>query len=381
MLKILYVSIGSFWNNACMKNFQHHDLLFKYMDELESIIVDIAIPMQGPSHLSRLLDGNGMHLVQSVWRDDIQFIVHPSLKDIKNYDCMIINGSENFQDIELLNGSILSGEEISKWVINKAEESLKNGIPVILYDQDNYVNERLGSKDATKNLAYMLFRKFRLIKGFYLTGPFKFGQQMLVGENKAINEYTYIPFVVDDDISLNIKSLNEKSYFVKYAGNNYHRDNFIDYFIHSSKYGNVLVNGSGWRSVSREYSDNNRIQFKPKFPLTYEKVNDYYGDSVIGLYGTTNIESFRNYGHYTLRIREFYQAGIPFAVEDLDYLQNLNLFPGYNIFEQIDLFGTMNGNNHEYINMVEEQRRIIKENFSARYYSKILYDIIKRGVN
>ena len=380
MLNILYVSIGSFWKNACMKNYQHHDLLFKYMNEIEPIKVTIGVPVQGPCHLKKLLEGSGNHLLQKVWRDDIPFEVFDHLQLDTTCDCMIINGSENFYDLDLGNSHFLNGYEISEEVIRTAEEMLRLNKPVVLFDQDNYINEVLGSnKDSSKNLTFCLYDKFKRDPNFYLTGPFRYGSDM-ESSKELFNEYTFIPFVVDPEDKSEISKLSEKQYVTKYTGNNYHRDNFIDYFVECSKYGKVLVNGSGWKPASRDLKDNENLEFKPKFPLTYEKVTNYYKEALFGLYGTTNIDSFRKYGHYTLRLREFYQAGIPIVVEDLEYLSNLIPF-GVNdksVKGQISRIAEIHNQDY-YESIVEYQRNIIASEFSAIKYADTLYDIVKGG--
>ena len=377
-MKILYISIGSFWNCACMKNYQHHDLLFKYINRIEPSEVVIGVPVQGPSYLKSLLSSGNVNRLQKIWRDDINFNVSADLQLLNSScDCMVINGSENFQDIELPNSTILNGDEISKLVIDTAAEMLAKNKPVVLFDQDNYINEKLGSDDKSKNLAFCLFNKFKSDKNFYLTGPFKYGNRM-ESSKELYNEYVFIPFVVDPEEACKPINISDKSYITKYAGNNYHRDNFIDYFVECSKYGNVLVNGSGWKQVSRNIKNNENLEFKPKFPLTYEKVVPYYQDALLGLYGTTNIPSFRDYGHFTLRIREFYQAGIPIIVEDLEYLDDLFLFKDSerSVASQVKRIVGINKQEY-YESIVEHQRELICNKFSAIKYAKILYNLLK----
>lgn len=364
---LMYVSCASFWKNACIKPFQHHDILLKYINRMLPLNIHIALPMSGDTYFKDLLETGNQKRVMSTWQE-LPYKVYPTLYD-GPIDGMLINGNGSTWDYTLPDGTEISAKEACDYLVEKAIYCKENNLPVILYDPDNFVNFMDGKNDNVStedtNYTYRIYNELKDYDRFTLASPFEFGTS--VHHKSEI----FIPFTLDKEIKTEIKDYDERSYFTKYCGSNYHRDHFVDYFNKCSKYGKVQVVGSGW---SKYKVENDNIEWKFKFPLTTEKVYDYYSDAKIALYGTT--KDFSKHGHYTLRIREFYEAGIFVIPENLDYMINSICLDNYKVttddLDNLDI----NYIRNNYKSLVSEQREKLIKKFDAEQYARKVVELL-----
>lgn len=374
---LMYVSCGSFWKNACIKPYQHHDILLKYVNRILPLNIHIALPMSGETYFKDLLNTGNQSKVMSTWQE-LPYKVYPKLYD-GPIDGMLINGNGSTWDYVLPDGTEISAKEACDYLVEKAIYCKDNNLPVILFDPDNFVNFMDGKNDEAStedtNYTYRIYNELKDYDKFTLASPFEYGTS--VHHKSEI----FIPFTLDKEINTEIKKFSERNYFTKYVGSNYHRDHFVEYFNKCSKYGNVQVVGSGWSKYKKQYPN---INWKFKFPLTTEKVYDYYSDSKFALYGTT--KDFSKHGHYTLRIREFYEAGVFVIPENLDYMVNSICLEGDHKFTIDDIMENRLNNyfSSELINriddlyekLVKEQRQKLIKKFDAEQYARKVVELL-----
>lgn len=365
-MNILYISIGSFWKNAALKFFQHHDALFNAMQKyIPDMQIHLGVPMKGATYLRKLIEDHNDTRVIDTWKN-LPYHVYPDLYT-GDYDAMIINGSEDFQDVQAPYRTIPT-QEIYDYIYNKALACIHDDKPCILFDPDNYINENI-CVDPDKNLARRVHDAMKNYKKYFLAGPFELGV-----DRDSYNSYVFTPFTInpDDHVSPTIRPLSERRYITRYVGNNYMRDNFFPYFDELSNYGKVQVVGSGW---TKYHSQNSKIEWTAKSPLTTDKVADFYGNSMVGLYGTTTRPSFRKGGHYTLRIREYYQAGI-LVIPEADHILASKREFGITTNDLNDLH-LDSIYDQTYDELVKYQRSQILEFFNADGYAQLWCELLQ----
>ena len=373
---IVYVSIASFWKNSCIKPYLHHDVIFKYLNRIKPITIHIALPMPGSEYFKKLIDTGRDNRVLTSWRE-LPYKVHKSLY-CGDMDCLFINGNGGFQgDVEDYNGEKFTPKQIADYIVNLALQCKINNLPVVLYDPDNFITFCDGKKKdniSTEETNYT-YRVYQLLKDYdklILASPFEFGLN-----SECKNKEIFVPFTLDKEVCGDIKPLSEREFFTRYVGSNYYRDNFVPYFKKCSEFGPTEVAGAGWTHYYEECAD---VIWRRKFPLTNESVYPHYSNSKIGLYGTTS-ESFLGYGHYTLRVREFYEAGTFIIPEKYDYMINSICTDFFKLNIEDDIMNSdhnpLDGITDEIYNeIVQEQRVKLVEKFDAQQYAELLAERI-----
>lgn len=364
---LMYVSSASFWKNACIKPYQHHDVLLKYLNRIMPLEIHIALPMSGDSYFKDLLETGNKSRVMSTWRD-LPFHIYPTLYD-GPIDGMLINGNGATWNYTLPDGTEVSDIEACDYLVNRAIECRENGLPVILFDPDNFVsfidgNADNKSFDKRVNFCYRIYEELKDYDKFTLASPFEYGSMIQhPGE-------IFMPFTLDKEIQTEIKPLSERSCFTKYVGNNYYREHFVEYFKSCARFGVTEVYGSGWTHFHESCPE---VAWKHKFPLTTDRVYDFYSDSQIGLYGSP--PPLTKLGHYTLRVREFYEAGTLIVPEDVEHLKSAICIDFFNVNIQNDILGSdtnpLEGlTDSLYEEIVQEQRAKLIKKFDAEQYAQ-----------
>ena len=366
---LVYISQGTFWKNAKMKTFEHQDVLFKKINEIIPLEVHIGLPMYGDTYLRRLIYDNNDKMVMKTWRNYIPYKIYDGFYE-GDKDCVFINGCETFNEVLTPKGIKYSNEDMFNYIIEICNECKDNNKPIILYDPDDFIHQNFLQNQSISRIIYDNYKNYNK---FYLMGPFYKGI-----ESECKNDYVFVPFGLDPDIvSSEIKPKSERNYIVKYVGNNYFRENFVPYFIEASKYGKVKVNGHHWTKIARDNSKFENLEFGRAFPLTVDNTVDYLSDSIIGLYGTFKKESYnvnRERGHFCLRIREFYQAGLFIIPEDLDYLKETVSIDNITT-SNISSFN-FNMSDTEYRILVKRQREKLLKTFDITKYAKYIVENI-----
>lgn len=371
---LMYVSTASFWKNACIKPYQHHDLILKYLNRILPLEIHIALPMSGDTYFKNYLKTGNKSRIMSTWRD-LPFHVYPELYS-GPIDGMLINGNGATWDYTLPDGTFVSKKDAADYLVKRALECRENGLPVILYDPDNFVsfidgNEGTLGFGKEVNYSYRIYEALKDYDKFTLASPFEYGTTIQhPGE-------IFIPFTLDKEVKVPIKPLSEREYFTRYVGSNYYREHFIEYFKKCAGYGRTQVCGSGWTKFYKECPE---IEWKHKFPLTTENVYDFYSNAKVGLYGAPPV--LAKSGHYTLRVREFYEAGTFIIPENYDHMINSMCINSFNCNINDDL---MNGkfdiselSDDDYELIVNIQREKLIEKFDAEQYANIIAERLTR---
>lgn len=353
MYNLLYLSIGAFWRNSMFAFFRNHDILFKYTDKKLPLQIHLGIPMKGETFFKGLLEGDDRNVIKT-WKC-LNYKVYESLYE-GTFDGLLINGSEDFWDITLPDETTLSGQDINKYVLNKCEEAMKDNKPVILYDTDGFILNMVKSSDKP-SLSKRIYDLCKDYNKFTVQRPFEESLNLECRE-------MFLPFTLDPETAReDIVPYEEREYFTRYVGNNYFRDNFVPYFKASTNYGKVQVCGSKWDKYHEEIPE---IEWKHKFPLTLDKSKEYYSNAKVGLYGTAG--SHKELKHFTLRIREFYDAGVFIIPEDEEYLTE-KICLDENRITTTDLLNNKEINiKDNYEELVLKQRKKIEQFFNAELY-------------
>lgn len=369
---LVYVSTASFWKNACIKPYQHHDYLFKYLNRIMPLKIHIAVPMSGDTYFKNLVETGNDSRVMSTWKQ-LPYKVYPGLYT-GEMDGLFINGNgATWDKYTLCDGSEVNAEQMCNYIVNLAIQCRENNLPVILHDPDNFVNFVDGKENKVSNkLTNYTYRVYNLLKDydkFTMSSPFEFGS--------AANHpgELFIPFTLDKEIRTPIKPYEDREFFTRYVGSNYYRDHFVDYFKKCTQFGRTQVAGSGWSWYQKNVKE--PIEWKHKFPLTTENVYDVYSDMKIALYGTSKV--YNGHGHYTLRIREFYEAGVFVIPEDYDYMINSICLDG----RPYTIQDLMNDKSFDFIKqdyeaLVDEQREKLIKKFDAQQYAEIIADCLSK---
>ena len=361
MYNIVYISVGTFWKIAKLKTFEHNDVLFKDIAKKKDITVHIGLPMNGDTYLSKLLNGNDK-MVTDTWKKIPYKIYDGFYKG--EVDSVFINAFETYSDTRTPSGEIITSDDVINYICSTCDYCVANNKPIVLYDPDNFINLNIKTKNNSESIPKLIYNKYKDYNRFYLSGPFMYGVY-----NDCVNDYTFIPFGLDKDDKQEINPFSEREYVTRYVGNNYFRDHFIPYFEKCSNYGKTTVNGYNWGNASKNNKFPN-LEFGKSFPLSGNKVKEFFRNVKIGLYGTT--KEFRNDGHFTLRIREYYQAGIFVVPESIDYMIDAICLDDYKITcDNIEDFN-FNMTDEEYKILVERQREKLSELFDISQYSDLL---------
>lgn len=366
MHNLVYISQGTFWKNAKMKTFEHHDILFKDLANKIELTVHIGLPMFGDTYLKRLLDGNDK-MVMKTWKE-IPYRIYDGFYT-GEIDSIFINGCEYFNEVKTPSGKIITNDDMYDYIYDICDKCYNDNKPIVLYDPDDFINLNLRVNSGSKSISRLVYDKYKHYNNFYLIGPCMNGVR-----NDCINEYMFVPFGLDKNNKCEIKPFSERHYVTRYVGNNYFRENFIPYFRECSNYGKTTVNGHHWTQVARDNSDCENLVFGRGFPLTIDKVENFFNDAKIGLYGT--VDKFKSNGHFTLRIREYYQAGIFIIPENIDYMINSICIDNYKITcNNISDFN-FNMTDEEYNYIVNKQRDKLADIFDISKYTDLLINRI-----
>lgn len=371
---LLYVSISSFWKTACIKPYLHHDIIFKYLNRMMPIDIHIALPMPGENYLRQYLETGRDSRIMTSWKS-LPFYVYPDLYT-GQVDGMVINGSGTANEHVCADGTILPKELIADYIVNQALQCKQNGCPIILFDPDNFVCSLDGNSSGHRwindrtNYTARVYDLCKDYEKFTLASPLECGTDMHHPSE------IFIPYTLDKEIDVPIKPLSERNYFTKYVGSNYYRDHFVEYFDKCSEMGKTLVAGAGWTGYHKSYPN---IEWKRKFPLTAENMYDFYSDSQIGLYGSP--PALVNRGHYTLRVRDFYESGVFIVPEAYDHYIKSICIPDY--FYTISQLksGVKFGeglSDDDYENIVRKQREVLVKKFDAEQYAEIFAEKLSK---
>lgn len=362
-----YTTVWQPWKSAGIKTWLHNDAIFKYLRRrLTKKGVDLNIhvlyPQQGLHYYKEVLEGKTSRMMNSVVEFSPIFYDEPYEGDL---DAILIEFS-TLKDIEMYDGRVYTVKDQMNYYINLINKMYEGNKHIIWYDADAYLYLG-GITGRYSNHGYEIYKEvFRPdYENQTLITPME--DHPLKGEFK---NFLFVPFNIDKE-KINdydsIKKKSERGYISKYVGNNYMRDHFHDYFCNLAEYGNIIVHGSGWGKYKNL---NPNIDYAGRFALTAEKSREYYQDSVIGLYG--NPDEFKPYKHYTLRIREFVEAGC-FIIPEDTYIKDHIIVPGFE-FTISDLNNKdkveklINLSDEEYRDLIKKQRDIIMKFFDCELY-------------
>jgi hypothetical protein len=338
------------------------------------IDIHIALPMPGTNYLCQYLETGRDSRIMKSWKS-LPFHVYPDLYT-GEVDGMVINGSGTSNEHVCADGTVLSKDIIADYIVNRALYCMMNNLPIILFDPDNFVCSLDGDsskhrwiKDKTNYTA----RVYELCKDYE---KFTLASPMESGTDVHHPSEIFVPYTLDKEINVPIKPLSERQYFTKYVGSNYYRDHFVQYFNECSKIGKTLVAGAGWTQYYESYPD---IEWKHKFPLTAENIYDFYSDSQIGLYGSPPALADR--GHYTLRVRDFYDSGVFVVPEAKEhYIESICISEYFYTIEHL-LNGIKFGeglSDDDYENIVRKQREVLIKKFDGEQYAEIFAEKLSK---
>lgn len=366
---LLYISISSFWKTACIKPYLHHDLIFKYLNRLMPIDIHIGLPMPGDTYLRDYLETGNKSRIMTSWKD-LPFHLYPDLY-YGDIDGMVINGSGTANDHVRADGTVIDKEIVANYIVSRAIECMNNGLPVILFDPDNFICSLDGKgnhKWIKENTNYTA-RVYEALKDY---DKFTLASPLESGTDAHHRSEIFVPYTIDKEISVPIKPLSERNYYTKYVGSNYYRDHFVEYFKKCSEFGKVLVAGAGWTG----YKNIDSVEWKRKFPLTAENIYGFYSDSKIGLYGSP--PQLVNKGHYTLRVRDFYDSGVFIVPEAYPhYIESMCIDNYPMTIKHITNFGfdlIKDLSDSDYESLVLQQRELLIKKFDAEQYAEIFAD-------
>lgn len=360
---ILFLASGACWKNALWKNWQHQDAILKYACKELNGKITVGIPMNGSTYYQDLLKGKDAR-VQTGWKQmEVDF--SPNLYK-GEFDAIVLELAEFWNDLEInpKTKEVIKGEVINQYVEDTLRKAMEDKKPILLFDPDGFIQRSIlipGNKNMTK-WAYDICEGYEKLT---VASPIE--NQFDLPCNQFFLPYNVDPESLVDEI--NPKSRRE--FLTRYVGNNLNREQFVQYFDACSKLGRTEVRGKFWGKYKTEYPD---IEWGPKFAFTQERVPSHYGDMLIGLYGT--LDELADLKHYTLRIREYLQAGV-IIVPERDYIIEklvVDEFP-YTAYDLLDesksqemIDRLTNMSDEEYSSIVHKQREKALEVFSALNY-------------
>lgn len=338
------------------------------------IDIHIALPMPGINYLNQYLETGRDSRIMTSWKS-LPFHLYPDLY-MGEVDGMVINGGGTADEHICADGTVLSSEVVTNYIVNQAFRCMTNNCPIILYDPDNFVNSLDGNSSGharikkETNFTALVYDLCKDYEKFTLASPMESGTDMHHPSE------IFVPFTLDKEIDVPIKPLSERKYITKYVGTNYYRDHFVEYFDKCSEMGKTLVAGAGWTPY---YKSHPNIEWKHKFPLTAENIYNFYSDSQIGLYGSPPALADR--GHYVLRVRDFYESGVFIVPEAKDHYVKSMCIPDYFYTIHQLLQGVKFGeglSDDDYEGIVRKQREVLIKKFDGEQYAEIFAEKLSK---
>lgn len=366
---LLFIATGSPWKNSLLKCWQHQDAVLKAFCDKHDTVIHIGIPIRGATYFEKLLEGKDSR-VMTGWKR-LPYRVYDHLYD-GEYDGVVLELAAFFSDIELPGGQVVDASEVNLYVANKCIEAMDADKPILMFDPDGYSIRGLSLKDKDNQLKH-IFNMCKNYHKFTLVTPFEFG----LGHEGVHEEFMPYNFDVDT-LPTEIVPMSQRQFITRYVGNNFHRDNFVPYFKELAKYGTVEVYGKNWGSYE---ADNPEVIWGTKFAFTEERAYPFLSQALIGLYGTVPVLAEK--GHYTLRVREYAQAGV-FIIPECDYMYSHMMTPIYpvsisDIFDSDEMHSIMSLDNEQYETLVLDQQEVLCEFFDARKYVHIYEESLLGG--
>lgn len=348
------------WTGKMFKMWEHQDTIFDLINKEVPIQLHTMFSPDSGKELQKYLDGDKSVVVEGF--RDIEMIFGSS--EINDCDALFLELGDTFRKEH--SSQNLTEEQLKELEYFKSvlRNYLDNCKPIVIYDGDASI---FREGDRSKKFAKEIYNEFELGKydNVHVFGPY------LAGLNK-INNFYFVPYNSNFDNFNDIKDRSNNNVLSVYIGNNLRRLNFIEFFNKISKFGKMKVYGKNWDP--KRFDDT--VDLNGSVKLSRTNLGDYYDNCLFGLYGSSP-EGVDVLQHFTLRIIEYLSQGIYVIPLSYDYL--LCRFPE-NQIKMEDLLDnpdeTIKYLRDNYVSLVSEQRKKLKETFNSKNYVNLYMDIL-----